>query len=401
MERISNRALSIAPSLTLSVTAKAGQLRAQGVDIISLSAGEPDFQTPEVIARAGIQAIETGNTKYTAAQGTVELREAIANRIKRDTGVVYSAEQITVANGAKHSLLNALLAIINPMDEVLIPTPYWVSYTEMVKLAGGVPVLVPTREEDGFCTNARQLESFRTEKTRAIILNSPSNPTGFVYSKELLREIGEWAVSHGLYIISDEIYSKLLYEGEHFSVAATKCDVYNITIMINGCSKAYAMTGWRIGYAAGPADVIGAMNKLQSQMTSNPSSIAQAASVVAMDSDDALIQPMIEAFRQRRDYCVDRINQMRGVRCSRPAGAFYLFVHSSDLYDRQYQGKRIKDSIGFSEFLLQEAQIAVVPGIGFGDDDYIRISFATSMELLEKAMDRMENAIAKLLDENK
>lgn len=396
-KRISKKVLALSPSMTLAVTAKAQALRSQGVDIISLSAGEPDFDTPQPIAQAAIDAILAGETKYTLVQGTVSLREAITKKIKLDTGLDYTTDQIIVSNGAKHTIMNALFAILDKGDEVLIPSPYWVSYTEMVKLAGGVPVIVPTSEDTGFIADADLLSKYTTDRTKALMLNSPSNPTGAVYPKEVLQGIAEWAVSHQVFVLSDEIYGKLIYEGEHKSIASLDCDAYNLTILINGVSKAYAMTGWRIGYAAGPADIIKAMNGIQSQMTSNPNSIAQIAATKALLSDDSLISPMVDAFKARRDYCYDRLRAIPHLRPHKPQGAFYLFVNTKDLYSIEWNGEPIGNSIRLCEFLLDQAHVAAVPGIGFGEDDYIRISFATSMELLEKAMDRIEEAVRGLL----
>lgn len=393
--RISKRATTLKPSMSLAITAKAEQLRRDGVDVISLSVGEPDFDTPEAVKEAGIRAIREGMTKYTRGQGTVELREAIARRIKKDTGVDYPIQQITVANGAKHSIMNALLALLDPEDEAIILSPYWVSYPEMVRLCGAKPVIIHTREEEGFTVSAETLAAHTNEKTKVLLLNAPSNPTGSDYPKEELEQIARWAVENQVFILSDEIYSKLLYEGEHTSIASLGVDVNNLTILVNGVSKAYAMTGWRIGYAAGPEDVISAMNGLQSQMTSNPNSIAQYASIAALDADDSMIRPMIDAFRERRDYCVQRVNEIPGMQCKTPDGAFYLFVNVTKLY--QQSNDAINDSLELAAYLLDEARVAVIPGIGFGQDDYIRISFAAGLDTLREALDRIETAVEKLL----
>lgn len=389
--RLSLRAENIAPSLTLAVTAKALHLKSEGVDIISLSAGEPDFDTPAPIAEAGIQAIKDGKSHYTAGSGTVSLRQAIANKVKKDTGVDYTVEDICVSNGAKHSLMNVLLAIVDKGDEVIIPSPYWVSYTEMVKICDGTPIVVDTKAEDRFLITVDQLNKNLTNKTKAILLNSPSNPTGSAYTKEELEKIADWAIENDVFVVSDEIYSKLLYDGTHTSIASVRPEMKDLTFIINGVSKAYAMTGWRIGYVCGPTDVLKGVHKLQSQMTSNPNSIAQEAAQKALESDDEVLAPMLEAFKRRRDYCYDRVAAMPGVKVNKPDGAFYLFIDVSSYY-----GDGIKNSIEFANYLLEEAQVAVVPGIGFGNDDYIRISFATSDALLEKAMDRIEAALKKL-----
>ncbi len=392
--RISNRAETLQPSMSLAITAKAEQLRREGVDVISLSVGEPDFDTPQLIKDAGIEAIQKGLTKYTRGQGTVELREAIRRRIHKDTGLEYPIEQITVANGAKHSIMNALLALLDPGDEAMILSPYWVSYPEMVRLCGTDPIIIHTKEEEGFKVSAATLKEHTSERTKLLLLNAPSNPTGSDYTKPELEAIARWGIENQVFVISDEIYSKLLYEGEHYSIASLGREINNLTILINGVSKAYAMTGWRIGYAAGPADVIKAMNGLQSQMTSNPNSIAQYASIAALDADDSILDPMIQAFRARRDYCVKRVNQMPGLRCNTPDGAFYLFVNASALYT-QSEGK-ISNSLELAAFLLDEARVAVVPGIGFGQDDYIRLSFAAGLDTLEEALDRIEASLKTL-----
>lgn len=393
--RIAERARSLKPSMSLAITAKAQQMRRDGIDVISLSVGEPDFDTPALVKAAGIEALETGLTRYTMGQGTVELREAIQRRIQKDTGVDYSIEQITVANGAKHSIMNALLATLDPGDEAIILSPYWVSYPEMVRLCGAEPVIIHTREEDKFKVSPETLQNHTSEKTKLLILNAPSNPTGSEYTRGELQGIADWAVKNDVWIVSDEIYSKLLYEGEHISIASLGRDVNNLTILINGVSKAYAMTGWRIGYAAGPQDLIKAMNGLQSQMTSNPNSIAQHASIAALDADDEMIRPMIQAFRERRDYCVQRVNQIPGLRCNVPDGAFYLFVNAKELYARS--GGKITGSLDLAAFLLDEARVAVVPGIGFGQDAFIRISFAAGIDTLQEALDRIEQAVSTLI----
>ncbi len=393
--RLSKRAATLQPSMSLAISAKAEELRRNGVDVLSLSVGEPDFDTPSLIKEAGIRAIQEGKTKYTRAQGTVELREAIARRIKKDTGVDYPIEQITVANGAKHSIMNALLALLDPGDEAIVLSPYWVSYPEMIRLCEATPVIIHTKEEKDFKVDRPTLEEHASDKTKVLILNAPSNPTGSDYTKEELQAITDWAVEQNVFIVSDEIYSKLLYEGTHYSPVSFGREVNNLTILINGVSKSYAMTGWRIGYAAGPADIIKAMNGLQSQMTSNPNSIAQFAGTAAFDADDALFLPMVQAFRERRDYCVARVNQIPGMHCNTPDGAFYLFVNVTGIYA---QNDTVRDSLRLAAYLLDEAQVAVIPGIGFGQDAYIRLSFAAGMETLEEALNRIETAVVKLLN---
>lgn len=394
--RISHRAQTLQPSMSLAVTAKAEELRRSGIDVISLSVGEPDFDTPDPVKEAAIDAMRQGKTKYTQAQGTVELREAIVNRIEKDTGVRYDKDAVTVANGAKHSIINALLALLDPEDEAIILSPYWVSYPEMVRLCGATPVIIDTEEEHAFKVTVDALERHTSNRTKVLLLNAPSNPTGADYTKEELEKIADWAVRHQIFILSDEIYSKLLYEGSHTSIASISDEVNKLTIMFNGVSKAYAMTGWRIGYAAGPKDVIKAMNGLQSQMTSNPNSIAQAAAIRALQMDDRELEPMIHEFMKRRDYCVERIRRIPGMRCSRPDGAFYLFINVEDIYTATVG--RIRNSIDLASFYIEEAKVAVIPGIGFGRDGYIRISYATDLETLKRALDRIEDATRSLTD---
>lgn len=394
--RISQRAQTLQPSMSLAVTAKAEELRRSGIDVISLSVGEPDFDTPDPVKEAAIDAMRQGKTKYTQAQGTVELRETIVNRIEIDTGVRYDKDAVTVANGAKHSIINALLALLDPEDEAIILSPYWVSYPEMVRLCGATPVIIDTEEEHAFKVTVDALERHTSNRTKVLLLNAPSNPTGSDYTKEELEKIADWAVRHQIFILSDEIYSKLLYEGSHTSIASISDEVNKLTIMFNGVSKAYAMTGWRIGYAAGPKDVIKAMNGLQSQMTSNPNSIAQAAAIRALQMDDRELEPMIHEFMKRRDYCVERIRRIPGMRCSRPDGAFYLFINVEDIYTATVG--RIRNSIDLASFYIEEAKVAVIPGIGFGRDGYIRISYATDLETLKRALDRIEDATRSLTD---
>lgn len=394
--RISHRAQTLQPSMSLAVTAKAEELRRSGIDVISLSVGEPDFDTPDPVKEAAIDAMRQGKTKYTQAQGTVELREAIVNRIEKDTGVRYDKDAVTVANGAKHSIINALLALLDPEDEAIILSPYWVSYPEMVRLCGATPVIIDTEEKHAFKVTVDALERHTTNRTKVLLLNAPSNPTGADYTKEELEKIADWAVRHQIFILSDEIYSKLLYEGSHTSIASISDEVNKLTIIFNGVSKAYAMTGWRIGYAAGPKDIIKGMNGLQSQMTSNPNSIAQAAAIRALQMDDRELEPMIHEFMKRRDYCVERIRRIPGMRCSRPDGAFYLFINVEDIYTAT--GGRIRNSIDLASFYIEEAKVAVIPGIGFGRDGYIRISYATDLETLKRALDRIEDATRSLTD---
>ncbi|MCX7715352.1 MAG: pyridoxal phosphate-dependent aminotransferase [Clostridia bacterium] len=392
---ISNKAQCISPSATLAIDAKFKAMKAQGMDVVGFGAGEPDFDTPQHIKAAAISAINEGKTKYTPASGTVELRSAVARKFKRDNGLDYSAENIVVSNGAKHSLVNAFMAICNPGDEVIIPAPYWVSYPEMVKLADGVPVFIETKEEDGFKATAREIENAITDRTRALVLNSPSNPTGMVYTKEELSAIADVAVKHNIYVVSDEIYEHLIYEGEHVSIASLNEKIKDLTIIVNGVSKTYAMTGWRIGYTASNAQLAKVMGNIQSHATSNPNSIAQAAAVAALDGDMGCVEEMKKAFVARRNYMVDRINKIDGVSCLKPQGAFYIMMNISKLKGKNFYGYNIDSAHTLSEALLEVAKLALVPGEGFGAGDYVRWSYATSMENIKEGLDRLEKFLNK------
>lgn len=390
--KLSNKALQIEPSLTLAITATANKMKAEGIDVVGFGAGEPDFNTPENIQEAAIKAIKEGKTRYTTASGIVELKEAISNKFEKDNDLKYNTNQIVVSTGAKQCLANAFQAILNPGDEVLIPVPYWVSYPELVKLADGVPVFVETKEEEGFRYTLDQLEKAVTKNTKAILVNSPNNPTGTVYPESELKMIAEFAKKHDLVIISDEIYEKLIYGSDkHVSIASLSKDAYDRTIVINGVSKSFAMTGWRIGYAAGPADIIKLMSSIQSHTTSNPNSIAQYASVEALNGDMEPINRMIAEFGKRRDYMVERISTINGVSCMKPQGAFYVMVNISSAFGKKSNGEEIKDSLVFARLLLEKEKVAVIPGAAFGIDSYMRLSYATSMESIKKGLDRIEN----------
>ncbi len=390
---ISEKAKSISPSTTLAIDAKFKQMKADGIDVVGFGAGEPDFDTPQYIKDAAIKAINEGKTKYTPAAGTLELRKAICKKLKDENGLDYTFDQIVVSNGAKHSLVNAFQAILNPGDEVIIPAPFWVSYPEMVKLADGVPVVLQTTEEDEFKFTAEAFKAAINNKTRALVLNSPSNPTGMVYTKEELCAIAKVAVENNIYIISDEIYEHLVYEGEATSIAAICPEVKDLTIIINGVSKTYAMTGWRIGYSAAPAPIAKVMANIQSHATSNPNSIAQAATVAALSGGQDEIAVMKKAFRERRDYMVERINAIEGVSCLKPQGAFYVLMNISALKGRYIGDVMIKTSDDFANELLDRAKVAVVPCSGFGNDNFVRWSYATSMENIKEGLDRVENFI--------
>jgi aspartate aminotransferase len=394
----SSKAEQISPSITLSIDAKAKKMKEEGIDVIGFGAGEPDFNTPENIQDAAIEAIKNGQTKYTAASGIKDLKEAIVQKFKRDNNLEYKASQVIISTGAKQCLANVFQAILNPLDEVIIPVPYWVSYPELVKLADGVPVFVDTKEEEHFKYTIESLRNVITSKSKAIIINSPNNPTGTVYTKEELLDIAEFCRENNLLIISDEIYEKLIYDNEkHISIASLSDDAYNRTIVINGVSKSYAMTGWRIGYAAaGNEKIIKLMSNIQSHTTSNPNSIAQYASVEALNGPQDKIDYMISEFKKRRDYMVQRINNMKHVSCVNPAGAFYVMVNISNILDKYYGDSKIKTSLRLSEILLEEEKVAVIPGSAFGVNNFIRLSYATSIKNIELGLDRIERFLNSL-----
>ncbi len=391
---LSKKAMEISPSLTLAITAKAKKMKAEGIDVIGFGAGEPDFNTPKNIQQAAIKAIEAGQTRYTAASGIIELKEAVVNKFKKDNNLTYKTSQIIISTGAKQCLANIFQAILNPGDEVLIGAPYWVSYPELVQLADGVPTFVDTEESNSFKLTIESLEKAVTKKTKAMILNSPNNPTGTAYTKEELEKIATFAQKHDIIIISDEIYEKLLYgESGHISIASLSEDAYNRTIVINGVSKAYAMTGWRIGYAAASEKITSLMSNIQSHTTSNPCSISQYASVEALNGDQSEVEKMKQEFKKRRDFMVDKINSINNLSCVKPEGAFYVMVNISKVLNKEVDGKIIKDSLTFSDLLLEKEKVAVIPGIAFGVDDFIRLSYATSMENIEKGLNRIEDFV--------
>lgn len=395
--KLSARAGKLKPSATLAITAKVKALKAQGMDVVGFGAGEPDFDTPSNIKEEAIRAIKEGFTKYTAVGGIDDLKNAIAYRLDEDYGLKYEKSEILVSCGAKHTLYNLSQVLFEEGDEVIIPSPYWVSYPEQVILAGATPVIIQTREEEGFKIDPGELRKLITRQAKALILNYPSNPTGATYTEDELKEIVEIAIDAGLLIISDEIYDKIIYDGlTHTPVAKLGDDVKKSTILVNGVSKTYSMTGWRIGYAAGDKKIIGVMSDLQGQSTSNPVSISQRATVEALKGGQDEVKRMRSEFEKRKDYIVDRLNNVPGFSCFNPQGAFYVFPNVSELYGKSYNGKKIITSVGFTEFLLEEAKVAVVPGIEFGADDYIRISYATSMNEIKKGVDRIEEAVQKL-----
>ena len=394
---LAKRVLDLKPSPTLAVDAKAKALKAKGEDIVNLSAGEPDFDTPDHIKEAAISAIRDGFTKYTAVAGIVELREAIGKKLKRDYNIEYSIDEIVVSTGGKQGLFNCLQAIVDPGTEVIIPVPFWVSYPAMVELAGGKPVYLKTIQENGFAIDLSVLESLITEKTRAIILNSPSNPTGAVYNEETLKGVAELAINKGFYIITDDIYDEIRFDGRSpENVLSFVPEAKEHVIIANGVSKTYSMTGWRIGYLAGPQPVIKAATKIQSQSTSNPNSIAQKAALAALTGPQDCVKEMVAAFKERRNFIVERLNAINGIRCNMPEGAFYCFPNMSSFYGKSFNGKKIEGSLDLADYLLEEAKIACVPGIAFGDDEFIRFSYATDIKVIEKGLDRLESALSHL-----
>ena len=393
----SRKAKNINPSITLAITAKAKALKAEGVDVVSFGAGEPDFNTPKNIIDAAIRAMEEGKTKYTPTAGIIELREAICNKLEKDNNLKYNPNQIIVSTGAKQCLADVFMAILNPGDEVIVPTPYWVSYPELIKLADGTPVFVEANEKAGYKYTIEDLEKVVTDKTKALVLNSPNNPTGTIYQKEELEVIAEFAKKHDILIISDEMYEKLIYDGEkHISIASLSQDAYERTVVINGVSKAYAMTGWRIGYAAAKEEIIKLMVSVQSHVTSNPNSIAQYASVEALNGPTDELVKMIAEFDNRRKFMVKRIGEMEGLDIIYPKGAFYLMINVSSVYGKAINGKTINSSLDFSAELLEEEKVAVIPGAAFDLDKFIRLSYATAQKDIEEGLNRIENFIKKL-----
>ncbi|UCD35754.1 MAG: pyridoxal phosphate-dependent aminotransferase [Nitrospiraceae bacterium] len=395
--RLADRTKAIKPSPTLAMNAKAKALKDAGEDITNFGVGEPDFDTPNNIKEAAIRAIRDGFTKYTAVDGIDELKAAIADKFRNDNGIDYTRDEIMVSCGAKHSLYNIAEALFGPGDEVIIPAPYWVTYPDQVLLNDAMPVVVETDEKNSFMIDPGLLRKKLTARTKALILNSPSNPTGLAYDRETLMSIAELAEEHDFYIISDEIYEKLVYDGfRHISIASLGEEAKQRTIVVNGLSKSHAMTGWRIGFTAGPRDITKAMTNIQSQSTSNPTSISQKAAVEALRGPQEFIGTMLAEFDRRRTYMVDRLNWIDGVTCKTPVGAFYAFPNVSSYFGRAYKGRVIGNSLELSTYLLEEAKVALVPGSAFGDDKYIRLSYATSMESITRGLDRIEEALGNL-----
>lgn len=390
--KLSKRASSLKPSPTLAITALAKKMKADGIDVLGFGAGEPDFDTPDNIKDRAVAAIKDGFTKYTPSSGINELKDAIIEKFKRDNDLHYERDEIVVSCGAKDALFNIIHVLFDKGDEIIIPSPYWVSYPVQVMIAGATPVIISTKEETGFKMSKDDLEEKITNRTKALILNTPSNPTGAAYQRKDMEDIAEIALKHNLIIISDEIYEKIVYDDfKHISMASLSEDVKKNTIVVNGVSKTYSMTGWRIGYAAGDRDVISAVSKLQSQSISNPASISQMASVEAILGDQSSVKKMVEAFDTRRKFIVKKFNSISGFSCFSPMGSFYVFPNCSNLYDKHLGDKIIKSSEDIATLLLSEAKVAIVPGMAFGDNNYIRFSYAASMDAIEKGLKRIEN----------
>lgn len=387
---LSRRISSLSPSATMAIMEKAKMMKAQGVDIISLSVGEPDFDTPEIIKQAAIRALKNGFTKYTPTAGIPELKKVIIQKLKKDNKLTYTPPEVVVSCGAKHSIFNSLQVLCNPGDEVIIPSPYWVSYPEQVKSTGAKCVFALTKEEDNFKLKVKAIADKISRRTKVIIINSPNNPTGAVYDSRDLKAIAELAVRKKIFVVSDEVYEKLIYgKARHISIASFGKKIKDLTIVVNGVSKAYAMTGWRIGFAAGPVEVMKLAARFQGHVTSNPASMAQQAAVVAHQKGSSSTRRMVAEFSKRRRYIINRLNQMPFISCPEPQGAFYVFPNIKRLFRRTYKGRLIKDSFRLTELLLAEAYIATVPGKAFGDDNYIRMSYANSLKNLTQAMGRL------------
>ncbi|HAG50431.1 MAG: aspartate aminotransferase [Deltaproteobacteria bacterium GWA2_42_85] len=395
--KLAKRMDEVKESATLAITAKAKSMKAKGWDVIDFGAGEPDFDTPDNIKEAAIKAIKSGFTKYTAVGGIDELKDAIIEKFKRDNNLNYTREEILVSCGGKQSFFNLSLAFFEKGDEVIIPAPYWVSYPVMVAISGAKPVIIEEREDNGFKITPEEFSDAITGSTKAIVINSPSNPTGAAYTPDELKEIADIAVKKGVFLVSDEIYEKLCYDNHPFvSIASFSEEVKRQTIVLNGVSKTYSMTGWRIGYAAGPKGLIKAMTNIQSQSTSNPTSISQKAAVEAIKGPQDTVDKMVTEFDKRRKIIVDGLNAIKGIRCLLPPGSFYVFPNISRFLKKRFNGKIINTSADFADFLLEEAEVAVVPGEAFGGEGHIRMAYATSMENIKEGLKRIEEAVTKL-----
>ncbi len=393
--KVSKRAQAVPPSATLAVTTRAKELKAQGINVVSFGAGEPDFDTPDYIKDAAIEALKAGKTKYTPAAGTIELRKAIAEKLLKDNGLQYSPQQIITNIGAKHSVYNAMQAVLDPGDVVILPTPYWVTYPETVKLAGAKLKVIKTSRKTGYKITPEQLIKAIGQRTRMLLLNSPNNPGGFTYTPDELTALAKVLEGTNVAVLSDEIYERLIYGDTKFvSFASLSQDAYERTLTINGLSKTYSMTGWRLGYTAGPVEVINAMGRLQSHSTSNPVTFAQDAAIAALKDPNNEVEKMRQAFEQRANYMAERLNSIKGVKCQPATGAFYCFPDVSKHYGRTIGGAELKGSMGFAKALLEQANVAVVPGLPFGCDKNVRLSFATSMQNITEGLNRLQNWLA-------
>ena len=394
---LSKKAQAVKPSSTLAITAKAKELKAQGIDVVGFGAGEPDFNTPENVCNAAIHAINSGFTKYTPASGTVELKEAICKKFKEFNGLDYKPNQIVISNGGKHSLSNVFDAILNPGDEVIIPAPYWLSYPEMVKLSDGVPVFVVGTKEQDYKVTAEQIEKAVTDKTKALILNSPSNPTGMIYTEEELRAIADVVIKKDIYVVADEMYEYLIYGNEkHVSIASFNEEIYKRTITCSGLSKSYAMTGWRIGYTGSSVEIAKLMGSVQSHATSNPNSIAQKAALEALNGPQDMVETMKVEFNKRREYMIKRIHEMPLFECIEPQGAFYVFIDVAKVLKKEYKGEKIETTEKLASILLEDYAVAVIPCADFGFEENIRLSYAISLEQIEKGLNRIEELLKSL-----
>jgi aspartate aminotransferase len=393
---LSKKAQAVKPSSTLAITAKAKELMSKGIDVVGFGAGEPDFNTPDNICDAAIKAIHDGFTKYTPADGILELKKAVCDKFQSFNKISYEPSQIVVSNGGKHSLTNIFEAICNPGDEVIIPTPYWLSYPEIVKLADGVPVFVRGEKSNQYKVTAAQIEAACTEKTKALILNSPSNPSGMIYTREELEAIAEVAVRKDFYVVSDEMYENLIYEGEAISIASFNEEIYKRTITCSGVAKSYSMTGWRIGFTGSSKEIAKLMGSVQSHQTSNANSIAQKAALEAITGPQDSVAKMHAEFKKRRDFMVERIAQIKNISALKPQGAFYMFVDISKLLDKEYNGEKIGDVDKLAKILIEDYNVAVIPCADFGFADHIRLSYAIAMEQITKGLDRIETLVEKL-----
>lgn len=394
---LSKKAMAVKPSSTLAITAKAKEMKANGIDVVGFGAGEPDFNTPKNVCDAAVKAIEDGFTKYTPVPGILELRKAICDKFLKFNKIKYEPDQIVVSNGGKHSLANIFSAILNPGDEVIIPAPYWLSYPEMVRLADGVPVYIRADKSQNYKVTAKQIEEVCTEKTKALVLNSPSNPTGMVYTREELEAIAEVAIKKDFYVIADEMYEYLVYgDEEHISIASLNDEIYKRTITCSGLSKSYSMTGWRIGYTGSTKEIAKLMSSVQSHLASNPNSIAQKAAVEALTGSQDFVIDMKNEFEKRRDYMFDRIAGMKHISAVKPQGAFYMFIDISEVLDKSYKGETVGNVDYMAKILLENYKVAVVPCNDFGFDDHIRLSYATSLEQIKKGLDRIESFLEDL-----